>query len=70
MAANCTPRGSPACDQASGTDIAGLPEELNSDVNPMVPSTAFVYRSTSSVIMSITPRGWGGRHIVGESRTS
>ena len=64
------PEGQPGHQPASGTDIAGLPEELNSGVNPMVPSTALVYRSTSSVIMSITPRGCGGRHIVGESRTS
>ena len=62
--------GTPARDHASGTDIAGLPHAFHSDVKAMVPSTARVYAAGSSVIMSMTPSGWGGRHMVGVRSTS
>jgi hypothetical protein len=47
-----------------------VPQALNSDVKATEPSTARLYASTSSVIMSITPSGCGGRHMVGVSSTS
>jgi hypothetical protein len=62
--------GSPVLAHPSGIDIAGLPQAFHSEVNAMVPSTARVYSTSSSVIMSMMPRRWGGRHMVGVSNTS
>src|SRR5262249_62407920 len=69
-ATSCTPSGRPLRDIASGTDIAGWPDELKSDVKPIEALRAALNVAVSGFDRLSGPSGYGGWAIVGVMRAS